>query len=149
MRPKNTNQGRRRKARECAIKQGGKLSKKEGKVSMQILPLKSTYLYQLKFCLLEHRLLSHTVLGTYILPTASYIYLDDWSFLGDGIPDELFQILKDDDVKVLHSICQQIQKFRKLSTGHRTGKVSFHSNPKERQCQRMLKLLHNCTHLTC
>ena len=28
-------------------------------------------------------------------------------------------------------------------------KVSFHSNPKERQCQRMFKLLHNCTHLTC
>ena len=28
-------------------------------------------------------------------------------------------------------------------------KVSFHSNPKKRQCQRMLKLLHNCTHLTC
>ena len=27
-------------------------------------------------------------------------------------------------------------------------KVSFHSHPKERQCQRMLKLLHNCTHLT-
>ena len=27
-------------------------------------------------------------------------------------------------------------------------KVSFHSNPKERQCQRMFKLLHNCTHLT-
>ena len=27
-------------------------------------------------------------------------------------------------------------------------KVSFHPNPKERQCQRMLKLLHNCTHLT-
>ena len=27
-------------------------------------------------------------------------------------------------------------------------KISFHSNPKERQCQRMLKLLHNCTHLT-
>ena len=27
-------------------------------------------------------------------------------------------------------------------------KVSFHSNPKERQCHRMLKLLHNCTHLT-
>ena len=27
-------------------------------------------------------------------------------------------------------------------------KVSFHSNPKERQCQRMLKLLHNCAHLT-
>ena len=28
-------------------------------------------------------------------------------------------------------------------------KVSFHSNTKERQCQRMLKLPHNCTHLTC
>ena len=27
-------------------------------------------------------------------------------------------------------------------------KVSFHSNPKERQCQRMLRLLHNCTDLT-
>ena len=27
-------------------------------------------------------------------------------------------------------------------------KVSFHSNPKESQCQRMLKLLHNCTHIT-
>jgi len=27
-------------------------------------------------------------------------------------------------------------------------KVRFHSNPKERQCQRMLKLPHNCTHLT-
>ena len=33
-----------------------------------------------------------------------------------------------------------------MATG--LGKVSFHSNPKERQCQRMLKLLHNCTHLT-
>ena len=29
---------------------------------------------------------------------------------GDGIPVELFQILKDDVVKVLHSICQQIWK---------------------------------------
>ena len=65
---------------------------------------------------------------------------------GDGILVELFQILKDDAVKVLHSICQQ---FGKLSNGHRTGNVSFHSNPKERQCQRILKLPHNCTHLTC
>ena len=29
---------------------------------------------------------------------------------GDGIPGELFQILKDDAIKVLHSICQQIWK---------------------------------------
>ena len=66
---------------------------------------------------------------------------------GDGIPVELFQILKDDAVKVLHSICQQIWKTQAVATG--LEKVSFHSNPKERQCQRMLKLPHNCTHLTC
>ena len=65
---------------------------------------------------------------------------------GDGIPDELFQILKDDSVKVRHSICQQIWKTA-VATG--LEKVSFHSTSKERQCQRMLKLLHNCTHLTC
>ena len=41
---------------------------------------------------------------------------------GDGIPAELFQILKDDAVKVLHSICS---KFGKLSSGHRTGKGQF------------------------
>ena len=64
---------------------------------------------------------------------------------GDGIPAELFQILKDDAVKVLHSICQQIWKTA-VATG--LEKVSFHSNHKERQSQRMLKLLHNCTHLT-
>ena len=64
---------------------------------------------------------------------------------GDGIPVELFQILKDDAVKVLHSICQQFGNSA-VATG--LEKVSFHSNPKERQCQRMLKLLHNCMHLT-
>jgi len=31
---------------------------------------------------------------------------------GDGIPAELFQILKDDAVKVLHSLCQQIWKIQ-------------------------------------
>ena len=41
---------------------------------------------------------------------------------GDGIPVELFQILKDDVVIVLHSICQQCGK---LSSGHRTGKGQF------------------------
>ena len=41
---------------------------------------------------------------------------------GDGIPAELFQILKDDDVKVQHAISQQIGK---LSSGHRTGKGQF------------------------
>ena len=33
---------------------------------------------------------------------------------GDGIPVELFQILKDDAMKVLYSICQQIWKFQQL-----------------------------------
>ena len=49
---------------------------------------------------------------------------------GDGIPVELFQILKDDAVSVLYSICQQIGK---LSSGHRTGKgqFSFQSQRKE------------------
>ena len=65
---------------------------------------------------------------------------------GDGIPVELFQILKDDAVKVLHSICQQIWKTQTVAA--ELEKVSFHSNPKERQCQRMLKLLNNYTHLT-
>ena len=34
---------------------------------------------------------------------------------GDGIPVELFQILKDDAVKLLHSICQQIRKTQQFS----------------------------------
>ena len=65
---------------------------------------------------------------------------------GDGIPVELFQILRDEAVKVLHSICQQIWKIQQWP---QDWKWCFHSNPKERQCQRMLKLPHNCTHLTC
>ena len=67
---------------------------------------------------------------------------------GDGIPVELFHILKGDAVKVLHSICQQIWKTQQWLTATGLEKVSFHSNPKERQCQRMLKLPHNCTHPT-
>ena len=63
----------------------------------------------------------------------------------DGIPVELFQILKYDAVKVLHSICQQLENSA-VATG--LEKVSFHSNPKQRQCQRMFKLPHNCTHVT-
>ena len=64
---------------------------------------------------------------------------------GDGIPVELFQTLKDDAVKVLHSICQQIWK---TAVAEGLEKVSLHSDPKERQSQRMLRLPHDCTHLT-
>ena len=58
----------------------------------------------------------------------------------DGIPFELFQILKDDTVKVLHSICQQIWKTQQWPQDWKS-QFSF-------QSQRKLKLLHNCTHLT-
>ena len=59
----------------------------------------------------------------------------------DRIPVELFQILKDDPVKVPANLENSA-----VATG--LENVSFHSNTKERQCQRMLKLLHDCTHLT-
>ena len=65
---------------------------------------------------------------------------------GDRIPVELFQILKDDAVKVLYSICQQIWKNSTVATG--LEKISFHSNSKERQFKRMLKLPHSCPHFT-
>ena len=49
---------------------------------------------------------------------------------GDGITVELFQILKDYALKMLHSLCQQIWRTqRAVATG--LEKVSFHSNPKE------------------
>ena len=48
---------------------------------------------------------------------------------GDRIPVELFQILKDDIMKVLHSICQQIWKTQQWPQDWK--KVSIHSNPKE------------------
>ena len=65
---------------------------------------------------------------------------------GDEIPAELFQILKDDAVKVLHSIMPANLENSAVATG--LEMASFHSNRVERQCQRMLKLPHNCTHLT-
>ena len=64
---------------------------------------------------------------------------------GDGIPVELFQILEDDAVQVLHSLNTPANlENSAVATG--LEKVSFQSNPKERQCQRMLKLPHNCTY---
>ena len=63
---------------------------------------------------------------------------------GDGIPVELFQILKDDAVKVLHSICQQIWKTQQWPQDWK-GQFSFLSQrkimPKNAQPQ-------TCTHLT-
>ena len=63
----------------------------------------------------------------------------------DGIPVELFQILKDDAVKVLYSLPRNLENSA-VATG--LEKVSCHFNPKEKQCQRMFKVPHNCTHIT-
>ena len=60
---------------------------------------------------------------------------------GVGIPVELFQILKDDALNIPANM-----ENSSVATG--LEKVSFHSIHKERQCRRMLKLLHNFTHLT-
>ena len=66
----------------------------------------------------------------------------------DGIPAELFQILKDDVVKVLHSTCRQ---FRKSVMAQGLEKVILNSNPKEGQCQRkfIIVLQYSYAHFTC
>ena len=66
---------------------------------------------------------------------------------GDGILVELFQILQDDAMKVLPLNMRSNSENSAVATG--LEKVSFLSNPKERQYQRMLKLPHNCTHVIC
>ena len=63
----------------------------------------------------------------------------------DGIPAELFKILKDTAAKVLHSI----GKLWKTAVATGLENVNFHSNPKEEQYQTMFKLLHSCAHFPC
>ena len=62
-----------------------------------------------------------------------------------GIPAELYQIQK---MRLLKCYTQYASKFEKLSSGPGLEKVSFHSNSKERQCQRTLKLLYSFIHFT-
>ena len=64
---------------------------------------------------------------------------------GDRISAQLFKILK---MMLLKCCTQYVSIFGKPSSGHRTGKISFHSNPKEGQCQRMFKVPCNCAHFT-
>ena len=64
---------------------------------------------------------------------------------GDGISVELFQIIKKWCCERAALNMPANLENSVVATG--LEKVCFHSNPKERQCQRMLKLLHNCTHL--
>ena len=66
---------------------------------------------------------------------------------GDGIPAELFHILKDNAVKSAALNMPANLENSAAATG--LDRVSFHSNPKERQCQRMFKLPQNCIYLTC
>ena len=64
---------------------------------------------------------------------------------GDGMPGELFQILKDDAVKVLHSICQ---KFWKTQHGHKIGKGQFSFPSQRKVMPKNAQTTHNCTHFT-
>ena len=67
---------------------------------------------------------------------------------GDNeITAELFKVLKDDAVKVNAFNMPANMENSTVATG--LEKINCHSNPKERQCQRMFKLQHNCTHFTC
>ena len=61
---------------------------------------------------------------------------------GDGILAELVQILKYDAVNVPANLENSA-----VAIGQE--KISFHSNPKEKQCQKMFKSLYNYTHFTC
>ena len=63
----------------------------------------------------------------------------------DGILAELFQILKDDALSAALNMPANLEKST-VATG--LENVKFHSDPKERLCQRMFKLWHNCTDLT-
>ena len=65
---------------------------------------------------------------------------------GDVIPAELFQILQDDAVKSAALNMPANLENSAEATG--LEKVSFHSNTKEGQRQRMFKLPYNCTHFT-
>ena len=65
---------------------------------------------------------------------------------GDGIPVELLQILKDDAVKVLHSVCQQIWKTQQWPQDwKRSVFIPIPKKGNAKECS----ILHSCTHLTC
>ena len=64
---------------------------------------------------------------------------------GDGIPVELFQILKDDASAAFNMPAN----LENSAVAIGLEKVNFHSNPKDRQRQRRFKLLHHCMNLTC
>ena len=65
----------------------------------------------------------------------------------DEIPVERFQILKDDPVKVLHSLCQQIWITEERPQDWKRS--VFIVIPKKDNAEKILRLQHNCTHFTC
>ena len=65
---------------------------------------------------------------------------------GDGIPVELFQILK--DAAVRSAVLNTSADLENSAVATGLEKISFHSNPKEGQCQRMFQILYNCIHFT-
>ena len=72
---------------------------------------------------------------------------------GNGIPAEPCQILKDDSMKwyvfQYDLTLNMPANLENLAVATGLEKVSFHLNHKEGQCQKMFRLPHNCTHLTC
>ena len=100
------------------------------------LPLVMRYITHLELDILECKV--KWVLGSITVNKASG---------GDGIPAEVFEILKDDAVKGLHSICQQIWKTQQWPQDWKRS--VFISIPKKGNAKRMSKPPHNCTHLTC
>ena len=62
---------------------------------------------------------------------------------GDGIPAELFQILKDDAVKLLHSICQQIWKTQQwLQDWKRSVFILISKKGNAKECSNYHKIAH-------
>ena len=64
----------------------------------------------------------------------------------DGIPVELFQILKDDAVKVLHSICQQIWKTQQC---HAIGKGQSSFQSQRKAMPKNVQTTVQCPHFSC
>ena len=64
---------------------------------------------------------------------------------GDRIPAELLQILKDDAVKVLHSVCQQMWKTQQF---HRTGKCQLSFQSQRKAMPKNAQTTAQFTHLT-
>ena len=117
------------------IRRGGKNTQKNYTkkiITTQIITMVWSLTPHLKPDILEHEV--KWALGNITMNKASG---------GDGIPVELFQILKDD------AALNMPANLENSAVAAGLEKVGFHSNPKERQCQRMLKLWLNCTHLNC